>query len=101
MPAGAICVFQGTLIHGAGANNSDAPRLAYTNHYCEPWARTQENFYLGVSKERVRLMSPELQILMGYELRRPMDIMGQVGGYHPAKTLDPSFVLPVERPGHD
>jgi ectoine hydroxylase-related dioxygenase (phytanoyl-CoA dioxygenase family) len=97
MPAGAICVFQGTLLHGAGANNSDAPRLAYTNHYCEPWARPQENFYLGVPKERVRGMSREMQILLGYELLEPGSIMGQVGGYNPGKTLNPDFVLPVER----
>ncbi len=97
MPAGAICVFQGTLIHGAGANRSDAPRLAYTNHYCEPWARPQENFYLGVPKEKVRGMSRELQTLLGYELLTAGSIMGQVGGYNPAKTLDPAFVLPVER----
>ena len=97
MPAGAICVFQGTLIHGAGANRSDKARLAYTNHYCEPWARTQENFYLGIPKERLRGMSPTLLGLLGYNLRRPNDIMGQVGGYHPAKVLDPDFVLPVER----
>ena len=97
MPAGALCVFQGTLVHGGGANKSDAPRLAYTNQFCEPWARPQENFFLGVPKERVRGMCRELQILLGYELRRPGDIMGQVGGYHPIKTLDPDFVLPVER----
>ncbi len=99
MPAGALCVFQGTLIHGAGANRSDKSRLAYTNHYCEPWARTQENFYLGVPRERVRGMSQTLIGLLGYDLRRPYDIMGQVGGYHPAKVLDPAFVLPVERTG--
>jgi ectoine hydroxylase-related dioxygenase (phytanoyl-CoA dioxygenase family) len=97
MPAGAICVFQGTLIHGAGANRSDAPRLAYTNHYCEPWARPQENFYLGVPKEKVRGMSKEMQILLGYELLEPGSIMGQVGGYNPGKTLNPDFVLPVLR----
>ena len=97
MPAGALCVFQGTLIHGAGANASEAPRLAFTNHYCEPWARPQENFFLGIPRERVREMSREMQILLGYELRRPGDIMGQVGGYHPIKTLDPAFVLPVLR----
>jgi ectoine hydroxylase-related dioxygenase (phytanoyl-CoA dioxygenase family) len=97
MPAGALCVFQGTLIHGAGANQSDAPRLAYTNHYCEPWARTQENFYLGVPKETVKGMSREMQTLLGYELLTTGSIMGQVGGYNPAKTLDPQFVLPVER----
>jgi ectoine hydroxylase-related dioxygenase (phytanoyl-CoA dioxygenase family) len=97
MPAGALCVFHGTLLHGAGANRSDAPRLAYTNHYCEPWARPQENFYLGVPKEKVRGMSREMQILLGYELLTTGSIMGQVGGYNPAKTLDPDFVLPVER----
>jgi ectoine hydroxylase-related dioxygenase (phytanoyl-CoA dioxygenase family) len=98
MPAGAICLFQGTLVHGAGANRSDKPRLAYTNHYCEPWARQQENFVLGIPKDRVRAMSPRLRALLGYELRRPGDIMGQVSGYHPSKTLDPEWVLPVERP---
>ena len=98
MPAGALCVFQGTLVHGAGANTSDAPRLAYTNHYCEPWARQQENFALGVPKDRVARMSPTLQGLLGYELRRPGDIMGQVSGYHPSRTLDPDWVLPVLRP---
>ena len=98
MPAGALCLFQGTLVHGAGANNSAAPRLAFTNHYCEPWARQQENFALGVPKDRVAKMSRELQALLGYELRQPGDIMGQVGGYHPAKTLDPAWVLPVLRP---
>jgi ectoine hydroxylase-related dioxygenase (phytanoyl-CoA dioxygenase family) len=97
MPAGAICVFQGTLLHGGGANRTDAPRLSFTNQYCEPWARPQKNFFLGVPKEKVRGMSREIQILLGYELRRPGDIMGQVGGYHPIKTLDPDFVLPVLR----
>ena len=31
MPPGAICIFQGTLLHGGGANRSNAPRLAFTN----------------------------------------------------------------------
>jgi ectoine hydroxylase-related dioxygenase (phytanoyl-CoA dioxygenase family) len=97
MPAGALCVFQGTLIHGAGANESDKPRLAYTNHYCEPWARPQENFYLGVPKEKVAAMSHDLQTLLGYELLQEKSIMGQVGGYSPQKVLDPEFVLPVLR----
>jgi ectoine hydroxylase-related dioxygenase (phytanoyl-CoA dioxygenase family) len=97
MPPGAICLFQGTLLHGGGANRTDAPRLAFTNQYCEPWARPQENFFLGVPKEKVRGMSREMQILLGYELLRPANIMGQVSGYHPIKTLDPDFVLPILR----
>ena len=97
MPAGAICVFRGTLLHGGGANRTGAPRLAFTNQYCEPWARPQENFFLGLPKEKVRGMSREMQILLGYELLPPGNIMGQVSGYHPIKTLDPDFVLPVLR----
>ena len=97
IPPGAICIFQGTLLHGGGANRTDAPRLAFTNQYCEPWARPQENFFLGVPREKVRGMSREMQTLLGYELLPPANIMGQVSGYHPIKTLDSDFVLPVLR----
>jgi hypothetical protein len=45
----------------------------------------------------VRKMSREMQILLGYELLPPANIMGQVSGYHPIKTLDPDFVLPILR----
>ena len=96
MPAGAICLFQGTLIHGAGANRSTAPRMAFTNQYCEPWVRTQENFYLAVPKERVAAMSPQLQTLLGYNLNQS-GFMGMVTGSHPAKTLAPDWVSPLER----
>jgi hypothetical protein len=54
-------------------------------------------FFLGVPREKVRGMSREMQILLGYELLPPANIMGQVSGYHPIKTLDPDFVLPVMR----
>ena len=96
MPAGAIAVFQGTLVHGAGANTSDAPRMAFTNQYCEPWARTQENFYLGVPKDRVRRMSPALQSLLGYGLMGTT-FMGQVTASHPLKSLAEDWVAPVDR----
>ncbi|HEY5072378.1 MAG TPA: phytanoyl-CoA dioxygenase family protein [Caulobacteraceae bacterium] len=101
MAAGAVAVFQGTLVHGAGANRSAAPRLAFTSQYCEPWARTQENFFLGVPRERVREMSPALQSLLGYSIMPPF--MGQVSASHPAKTLEDGWVPPVVRqaPGAD
>jgi ectoine hydroxylase-related dioxygenase (phytanoyl-CoA dioxygenase family) len=95
MPPGAIAVFQGTLIHGAGANVSDAPRMAFTNQYCEPWARTQENFYLSVPRERVREMRPTLQTLLGYGIMPPF--MGQVTASHPLKSLAPGWTAPVTR----
>ncbi len=93
MPAGAAIVFLGTLIHRGGANRSPAPRLAFTNQYCEPWARTQENFYLGIPREQVAGMSPVLQSLLGYNIWPPF--MGQVTASHPLKSLEPGWMPPV------
>jgi ectoine hydroxylase-related dioxygenase (phytanoyl-CoA dioxygenase family) len=93
MPAGACLAFLGTLLHRGGANCSTAPRLAFSNQYCQPWARTQENFYLGVPRELVSKMSPRLQQLLGYDIWPPF--MGHVTAYHPAKALAADFVPPV------
>jgi hypothetical protein len=93
MPAGGAIVFQGQLLHQGGANRSDASRLAFTNQYCQPWGRTQENFFLGVPQDRVRAMSPRLQRLLGYDIWPPF--MGHVTASHPLKALDPDWVPPV------
>jgi ectoine hydroxylase-related dioxygenase (phytanoyl-CoA dioxygenase family) len=90
IPAGAALVFPGTLLHRGGANVTDRPRLAFTNQYCEPWARPQENFWLSVPKERVREMSPVAQALLGYEIAPPF--LGMVTASHPAKALEPGWV---------
>jgi ectoine hydroxylase-related dioxygenase (phytanoyl-CoA dioxygenase family) len=93
MPAGACIVFHGTLMHRGGANRSAAPRLAFSNQYCEPWARTQENFFLGVPPALVRAMSPRLQTLLGYEIMPPF--MGHVTALHPTKVLKDGYVNAV------
>lgn len=95
MPAGAIGLFQGTLVHGAGANRSHAPRLAFTNQYCQPWARTQENFFLGVPRQRVAAMSRQMQTLLGYDIMPPF--MGMVTASHPRKSLAPDWIPPILR----
>ena len=93
MPAGSALVFAGTLLHRGGANVSDRPRLAFTNQYCEPWARPQENFWLSVPKARVREMSPAAQTLLGYEIAPPF--LGMVSASHPRKSLEPGWVPPI------
>jgi ectoine hydroxylase-related dioxygenase (phytanoyl-CoA dioxygenase family) len=85
MPAGACVVFLGTLVHRGGANRTQAPRLAFSNQYCQPWARTQENFFLGVPPQVARGMSPRVQQLLGYNIWPPF--MGHVTASHPLKTL--------------
>ena len=94
MPAGACIVFLGTLLHRGGANRSTAPRLAFSNQYCEPWARTQENFFLGIPPERVKGMSPLLQQLLGYSIWPPF--MGHVTASHPSKVLREGYVNAVQ-----
>jgi ectoine hydroxylase-related dioxygenase (phytanoyl-CoA dioxygenase family) len=99
IPAGAALVFAGTLLHRGGANVTDRPRLAFTNQYCEPWARPQENFWLAVPREQVMAMSHEAQTLLGYEIHPPF--LGMVSASHPRKVLEPDWVPPIvaQRPG--
>ncbi|MDP2215140.1 phytanoyl-CoA dioxygenase family protein [Phenylobacterium sp.] len=96
MPAGSAIVFQGHMLHRGGANRSAAPRLALTNQYCQPWGRTQENYFLSVPRAQVRAMSPRLQALLGYEIWPPF--MGHVTASHPRKVLEDGWVPPVLRP---
>lgn len=93
MPAGACVVFSGTLVHRGGANRSNASRLAFSNQYCQPWARQQENFLLGVPAEVAQQMPRRLQEMLGYSIYPPF--MGQLTASHPAKALEAGFANPV------
>ena len=94
MPAGACVVFSGTLVHRGGENRTNAPRLAFSNQYCQPWARQQENFLQGVPVEVARQMPRRLQEMLGYSIYPPF--MGQLTASHPAKLLEPEFENRVE-----
>jgi ectoine hydroxylase-related dioxygenase (phytanoyl-CoA dioxygenase family) len=85
MPAGSCILFLGTLWHGAGENRSDSDRLAITAQYCEPWLRTQENFFLSVSPETVAKVSENIRRMLGYSIHPPF--MGMADGMHPKRTL--------------
>jgi hypothetical protein len=86
MPAGSVVFFLGTLWHGGGANRSQRPRLAVTCQYCEPWLRTQENYFLSVSQDTARSVSEDLRRLLGYSVHLPF--MGMANGLHPKRVLD-------------
>jgi ectoine hydroxylase-related dioxygenase (phytanoyl-CoA dioxygenase family) len=93
MPAGACVLFSGTTVHRGGANRSAAQRLAFSNQYCQPWARQQENFFLGVPEEVARAMPQRLQEMLGYSIHPPF--MGQLTASHPAKALQEGHANPV------
>jgi len=86
MPSGSAIFFVGTLWHCAGPNRSDAPRVAATTQYCEPWARQQENYSLAISRERAKLCSETIQGLLGYSMLFPF--IGFVNGRDPKRLLE-------------
>jgi ectoine hydroxylase-related dioxygenase (phytanoyl-CoA dioxygenase family) len=95
MAAGTCLVFAGTLLHRGGANHSTGSRRAFSNQYCQPWARPQENFFLAIPPQAVADMSPKVQSLLGYSIHPPF--MGQVTASHPRKALQPDFIPPAFR----
>jgi len=54
-PAGGALVFDGRLVHGTGANETqDEDRHAILAYHCRPFVRQQENFFLGLDPKLVR-----------------------------------------------
>lgn len=86
MPAGSMLFFLGTTWHAGGANRSGASRLCVTAQYCQPYLRSQENYSLSVSRERVAKCSEHVQRLLGYSIHRPF--AGMVDGKHPKRLLE-------------
>lgn len=86
MPKGSACLFLGSLTHGAGANQSAAPRTGVIVSYCLGWLKTYENQFLAYPKEVVRCFPERLQRLLGYQMHRPN--LGGWEGQDPIRWLD-------------
>lgn len=67
MPRGGIGMVLGSTYHGAGANTSNADRLALTINYCNGSMRQQENLMLGVSPGRLMSFPRALQDILGFK----------------------------------
>ena len=66
MRAGSVLIYNGSVLHGGGANRSQANRLGVLLHYTLNWLRQEENQYLSCPPEIARDFSPELRSLLGY-----------------------------------
>jgi ectoine hydroxylase-related dioxygenase (phytanoyl-CoA dioxygenase family) len=77
--------YLGSLWHGGGANQTDAPRLGVILEYAAGWLRQQENHLLAVPRATVRELPQRLQELLGYNIYPPF--VGYVNGLHPRRTL--------------
>ncbi|KAI9013567.1 hypothetical protein DFJ74DRAFT_291519 [Hyaloraphidium curvatum] len=88
MNPGDVIVYLGTVWHGAGPNlTSDQPRMCITAQYCEPYIRTNENYFMTVNPLDVLKMSPRMRSLLGYSIHSPN--IGNWDSVFPTKAIDP------------
>lgn len=85
MPAGSVMLYLGTLLHGGGANTTDAPRLGVLIEFVQSWLRQQEQHTLVVPAADAAGLPKRLTELMGYSIRPPF--VGYVDGLHPQRLL--------------
>jgi ectoine hydroxylase-related dioxygenase (phytanoyl-CoA dioxygenase family) len=86
MPAGSVLIYTNTLIHGGGANNSDAPRTGIGLNLSLGWLRQQENQYLTLPPAIAKTLPEKLQRLIGYDFGAPF--LGAVEGANPHALLE-------------
>ncbi len=85
MKAGSVLVYQGSLIHGGGANISNISRTGIAISYCLGWLRQSENQYLSYPPHVAADFSSELQRLIGYNVHRPN--LGWAHGHDPITLI--------------
>lgn len=83
--AGSALLYVGSLWHGGGANQTDAPRTGVVMNYVASWLRPIETHLLSVPPALAVTLPERLQELLGYDVRPPF--MGYVDGVNPKKWL--------------
>ena len=107
MPLGSMLLYTGSVLHGGGANRSDAPRIGMNITYLLGWLRQEENQYLSCPPEIARTLAPRLQALLGYSVgngglgyfSRPTPSQGHVDTLPPQAALAVDDVAPSSTPG--
>jgi hypothetical protein len=85
MSAGSVLIYLGSVVHGGGANRSEAARTGLVLSYCLGWLRQAENQYLAVPPALARSLPERLQRLLGYFVHTPN--LGCVDGRDPLDWL--------------
>ncbi len=68
MRRGSVLCYSGTVIHGGGANRSDAARIGLNITYCLGWLRQEENQFLSCPPHIAKDLPAELTDLLGYTM---------------------------------
>jgi ectoine hydroxylase-related dioxygenase (phytanoyl-CoA dioxygenase family) len=86
MSRGSVLIYNGSLWHGGGANQTSIRRVGIAMNYCAGWVRQQENQQLGIPIEIARGFSPRLRKLCGFGLYR--GLIGHIDKCSPVDLLD-------------
>ena len=87
MPKGSVIVYNGSLWHGGGDNDSDSRRVGIVVNHCAGYMRQEENQLLAVPREMAATFPRRLQEMLGYGVYR--GLMGHVDKQDPGVFLDP------------
>lgn len=85
MPKGSVLVWDGSLWHGGGANQTDDRRVGIAMNYCAGFIRQQENQQLGIPREIVSRFDRRLQRLCGYGIYN--GLVGHIDKTDPVELL--------------
>ncbi len=88
MSAGSVLVYNTSLWHGGGANQSADSRVFIVCNWCAGFIRQEESQLLAVDRDVVAGFPPRLRELMGYGVYRGLH--GHVAGTDPGSWFDES-----------
>jgi len=80
MPAGSALIYDGKVIHGAGANRTTGWRIGLWFAYALGWLRQYENQVLSCPPDVAATMPADVRRLLGYDLHDPRPRKGGVLG---------------------
>jgi len=86
MPRGSVLVWNGSVWHGGGANETDEDRIGIAMNYCAGFIRQQENQQLGIPRDVAATFTPRLRELVGYGVYNML--IGHIDKHSPADLLD-------------
>jgi ectoine hydroxylase-related dioxygenase (phytanoyl-CoA dioxygenase family) len=93
MRRGSVLIFDGSIWHGGGANQTDQRRTGIAMNYCAGWIRQQENQQLGIPLEVARGFDDRLRKLCGFGIYR--GLVGHIDKCSPVDLLDGTGPRPV------
>jgi ectoine hydroxylase-related dioxygenase (phytanoyl-CoA dioxygenase family) len=92
MPAGSVLIYNGSVLHGGGANQSNTSRVGVNLTYCLGWLRQEENQYLSCPPDVAKNFDTTLQDLLGYT-----QASYALGHYSDPYSKDECMILQPER----